>query len=164
MLSDAILGIFGENSWGVGVQAMGRSLGQGQRCRIRMPLSVMMTTTSSARVPVADWSVGRDLNAVFVAAVEFIDVCHEFPIVFVRTGEAKDGKPAGAGARGFGKSPGKAPAKGAGAGGQPDPMKTAFGYIGADSFSRQRQDQGQRQRRGGRSNGPSGSRGGGRNR
>lgn len=47
---------------------------------------------------------------------------------------------------------------------QPDPMKTAFGYIGADSFSRQRQDQGQRQRRGGRSNGPSGSRGGGRNR
>ena len=43
--------------------------------------------------------------------------------------------------------------------GQPDPMKTAFGYIGADSFTRQRQDQGQRrggggpaggQRRGGR--------------
>ncbi|MFZ4480184.1 MAG: pseudouridine synthase [Rhodoferax sp.] len=43
---------------------------------------------------------------------------------------------------------------------QPDPMKTAFGYIGADSFTRQRQDQGQRrggaapgggQRRGGRS-------------
>ena len=43
------------------------------------------------------------------------------------------------------------------AGGQPDPMKTAFGYIGADSFSRQRQESGQRgrnssngQRRGGR--------------
>jgi 23S rRNA pseudouridine2605 synthase len=43
---------------------------------------------------------------------------------------------------------------------QPDPMKTAFGYIGADSFTRQRQDPGQRrgggglgggQRRGGRS-------------
>ena len=39
---------------------------------------------------------------------------------------------------------------------QPDPMKTAFGYIGADSFTRQRQDQGQQrggggQRRGGRS-------------
>ena len=38
---------------------------------------------------------------------------------------------------------------------QPDPMKTAFGYIGADSFTRQRQDQDQRrggggQRRGGR--------------
>ncbi len=35
---------------------------------------------------------------------------------------------------------------------QPDPMKTAFGYIGADSFTRQRQDGGQRQRGG--SNGP----------
>lgn len=41
---------------------------------------------------------------------------------------------------------------------QPDPMKTAFGYIGADSFTRQRQDQGQR--RGGRPNGPGGFRGG----
>ncbi len=29
-------------------------------------------------------------------------------------------------------------------GGQPDPMKTAFGYIGADSFTRQRQEPGQR--------------------
>lgn len=29
---------------------------------------------------------------------------------------------------------------------QPDPMKTAFGYIGADSFTRQRQDPGQRPR------------------
>jgi 23S rRNA pseudouridine2605 synthase len=34
---------------------------------------------------------------------------------------------------------------------QPDPMKTAFGYIGADSFTRQRQDAGQR---------PSGGQGG----
>jgi len=34
---------------------------------------------------------------------------------------------------------------------QPDPMQTAFGYIGADSFTRQRQDQGQR--RGGRGSG-----------
>ena len=39
---------------------------------------------------------------------------------------------------------------------QPDPLKTAFGYIGAESFTRQRQDQGQKrgggggQRRGGR--------------
>lgn len=32
---------------------------------------------------------------------------------------------------------------------QPDPMKTAFGYIGADSFSRQRRDQGQRRNGGG---------------
>jgi len=40
---------------------------------------------------------------------------------------------------------------------QPDPMKTAFGYIGADSFTRQRQDQGPR--RGGRPNGKVGGRG-----
>jgi 23S rRNA pseudouridine2605 synthase len=31
---------------------------------------------------------------------------------------------------------------------QPDPMKTAFGYIGADSFTRQRQDSGQKKRGG----------------
>lgn len=36
---------------------------------------------------------------------------------------------------------------------QPDPMKTAFGYIGADSFTRQRQEQGQR-RGGGPGAGP----------
>jgi 23S rRNA pseudouridine2605 synthase len=34
------------------------------------------------------------------------------------------------------------------AGGQPDPMKTAFGYIGADSFTRQRQGPGGGARRG----------------
>jgi 23S rRNA pseudouridine2605 synthase len=38
-------------------------------------------------------------------------------------------------------------------GGQPDPMKTAFGYIGADSFTRQRQGSG---------NGPRGGKGGAR--
>lgn len=32
---------------------------------------------------------------------------------------------------------------------QPDPMKTSFGYIGADTFTRQRQDQGQQRRGGG---------------
>ena len=43
---------------------------------------------------------------------------------------------------------------------QPDPMKTSFGYIGADTFTRQRQGQGQGQRpRGG-----SGNAGGGSNR
>jgi 23S rRNA pseudouridine2605 synthase len=35
-----------------------------------------------------------------------------------------------------------------GANSQPDPMKTAFGYIGADSFTRQRQDAGQKTRGG----------------
>lgn len=49
---------------------------------------------------------------------------------------------------------------------QPDPMKTAFGYIGADSFTKQRQGQGQR-RGPGRGNGtgrPGGGGGGGGNR
>jgi 23S rRNA pseudouridine2605 synthase len=59
----------------------------------------------------------------------------------------------------------KKPSQGAGAqrrgksdGGQPDPMKTSVGYIGADSFSRQRKEQGP----GGRSGGP--RRNGGRSR
>ena len=44
-------------------------------------------------------------------------------------------------------------------GAQPDPMKTSFGYIGAETFTRQRQAQGQgQQRRGG---GGSGGTGGG---
>ena len=47
---------------------------------------------------------------------------------------------------------------------QPDPMKTAFGYIGADSFTRQRQGQGtgQGRRRPGGSSGGGGGGGGGR--
>ncbi|MEO8855552.1 MAG: pseudouridine synthase [Burkholderiaceae bacterium] len=47
---------------------------------------------------------------------------------------------------------------------QPDPMKTAFGYIGADSFTRQRQGQGARnnQRGGNRSGGGPGMGGGNR--
>ncbi len=56
-----------------------------------------------------------------------------------------------------------------GGGAQPDPMKTSFGYIGADSFTRQRgQGQGQGQRRRGSSGGSAGGggqrRGGGRGR
>jgi 23S rRNA pseudouridine2605 synthase len=52
---------------------------------------------------------------------------------------------------------------------QPDPMKTSLGYIGADSFTRQRQGQGpgQGQRRGGgggRSGGGAGGSGGGQRR
>ncbi len=45
---------------------------------------------------------------------------------------------------------------------QPDPMKTSFGYIGADTFTRQRQTQAQRKRGGGNS-GNGGSRNGNRN-
>jgi 23S rRNA pseudouridine2605 synthase len=43
---------------------------------------------------------------------------------------------------------------------QPDPMKTSFGYIGADSFTRQRQGQGQGQGQGPRRGGGGGGRGG----
>ncbi len=49
-------------------------------------------------------------------------------------------------------------------GAQPDPMKTSFGYIGAETFTRQRQAPGQGQRRGGSGTGgggPSGPRRGG---
>ena len=46
---------------------------------------------------------------------------------------------------------------------QPDPMKTSFGYIGADSFTRQRQQQGQR-RGGGSGGGQGGGPGGGQRR
>jgi 23S rRNA pseudouridine2605 synthase len=46
-----------------------------------------------------------------------------------------------------------------GGGAQPDPMKTSLGYIGADSFSRQRKEQ--RARRGGPSGGNFGNQGGG---
>lgn len=46
-------------------------------------------------------------------------------------------------------------------GAQPDPMKTSFGYIGADTFTRQRQGQGQgQQRRGGAGMGGGNSTGG----
>lgn len=51
------------------------------------------------------------------------------------------------GPKGSGRSDGNrfdAPRDGRGGAAQPDPMKTAFGYIGADSFTRQRQDAGQR--------------------
>nr|WP_235578153.1 pseudouridine synthase [Pseudorhodoferax sp. Leaf267] len=53
---------------------------------------------------------------------------------------------------------------GGGNGGQPDPMKTSFGYIGADSFTRQRQGQGQQRRGGGGGGGPGPQRRGGRGR
>jgi len=45
-------------------------------------------------VPITDWSMAKELNALFVAAVEFGDVCREFPIVFVRAGKEPDGSDA----------------------------------------------------------------------
>jgi len=62
---------------------------------------------------------------------------------------ANAGQPRGQSQGGFkGGNGGGSPKAGARADGpaQPDPMKTAFGYIGADSFTRQRQDAGQRPR------------------
>jgi SapC len=41
--------------------------------------------------PITDWRMADRLNALFVAAVEFGDVCREFPIVFVRAGKEDDG-------------------------------------------------------------------------
>ena len=56
----------------------------------------------------------------------------------------------------------RGPGQGGGGGGQPDPMKTSFGYIGADSFTRQRQGgPGGGQRRGGGGGGGGPRRGGG---
>ena len=54
------------------------------------------------------------------------------------------GKSGNAGGQGQGrrKSGGGGRGDGAGGGAQPDPMKTSLGYIGADSFTRQRQGQG----------------------
>jgi 23S rRNA pseudouridine2605 synthase len=48
----------------------------------------------------------------------------------------------GGGGRNKGGPRGKDRNAGGGGGGQPDPMKTSLGYIGADSFTRQRQGQG----------------------
>ncbi|MES2952059.1 MAG: pseudouridine synthase [Pseudomonadota bacterium] len=73
--------------------------------------------------------------------------------------KGRNGQP---GAKGGGRPDGNRfdPSKeGRGGAAQPDPMKTAFGYIGADSFTRQRQDAGQRP-----SGGPGGQRRKGRSR
>jgi 23S rRNA pseudouridine2605 synthase len=66
-----------------------------------------------------------------------------------RGGDSR-GRPPGApaGARNVGNAGGRSgnPDDKRSAAGQPDPMKTSFGYIGADSFIRQRQDGPQRPR------------------
>ncbi len=66
-----------------------------------------------------------------------------------------------------GRNQGRRDERGAGADrnggtGQPDPMKTSFGYIGAETFTRQRQGQAQRPRGGGNP-GSGGNRNGNRN-
>jgi 23S rRNA pseudouridine2605 synthase len=70
---------------------------------------------------------------------------------------------AGNGARGQqgASSPPRSGASQPPGGAQPDPMQTSFGYIGADSFIRQRQNQGDRRGRGGSGDGGGGGGGGG---
>ena len=71
-----------------------------------------------------------------------------------RTGQRQGPRGGGAAAAGGGgKASGRGAGKGAGqGGGQPDPMRTSLGYIGADSFSRNKQSQARGSRRsGGRS-------------
>jgi hypothetical protein len=46
------------------------------------------------KVPITDWSLASQLNAMFVAAAEFGDTCREFPVVFVRAGKEPDGSDA----------------------------------------------------------------------
>ena len=45
------------------------------------------------KVPVTDWSVAKQLNAVFVAGGEFGDAVREFPVVFVQAGDGDNGQP-----------------------------------------------------------------------
>jgi 23S rRNA pseudouridine2605 synthase len=75
------------------------------------------------------------------------------------------GQPQGQGRRGNGNGNGNGNRQGGdrqqqGGGNQPDPMKTSLGYIGADSFSRQRKEQRGGQRRGGGGGGGGGGFGG----
>ncbi len=46
------------------------------------------------KLPLTDWSVAKGLNAMFVAAAEFGDVCREYPIVFIKAGKEEDGSDA----------------------------------------------------------------------
>lgn len=57
-----------------------------------VPLDSIQHRQLRLKLPITDWSVARDLNAIFVAATEFPDVGREFPIVFVRAGQDESGK------------------------------------------------------------------------
>jgi len=57
-----------------------------------VPLDSAQHRALRLALPLADWSVADRLNAIFVAATEFADVCRDFPIVFVRVGKEPDGK------------------------------------------------------------------------
>lgn len=52
--------------------------------RQAVPLDRTAHRTLRVRLPITDWTVASRLNSLFVAAVEFGDVCLDYPIVFVR--------------------------------------------------------------------------------
>jgi hypothetical protein len=60
--------------------------------RNAVPLDHIQHRQMRVALPVTDWSPAAKLNALFVCAAEFSDVCREFPIVFVRAGKEADGK------------------------------------------------------------------------
>jgi hypothetical protein len=62
--------------------------------RSMVPLDRVAHKNLKMRTDYALLTQAQALNSVFVNVVEFADSCREFPIVFVRTGEGKDGKPA----------------------------------------------------------------------
>jgi hypothetical protein len=57
-------------------------------------LDIVQHRNVKLKVPITDWRLAGKLNALFVAATEFGDVCREFPIVFVRAGKEPDGRDA----------------------------------------------------------------------
>ncbi len=54
-------------------------------------LDTNLHRTLKLKLPLTDWSVAKNLNAMFVAAAEFGDVCREYPIVFIKAGKEDDG-------------------------------------------------------------------------
>lgn len=57
-----------------------------------VPLDSAQHRPLRLKLPVTDWSAAAKLNSIFVAGAEFQDVCHEYPIVFVRAGQDGQGK------------------------------------------------------------------------
>jgi len=59
----------------------------------KQPAALDLNTHRNVKLqlPVTDWSVAKELNAVFLATVEFGDACLDYPIVFVRAGKDDDG-------------------------------------------------------------------------
>ena len=61
--------------------------------RQMVPLDRNLHRRLKINQPQPDWSMASGMNAIFVAGVEFGDVCREYPILFVRAGNDAQGKP-----------------------------------------------------------------------